>query len=238
MYKSVSLSCLLSVQSNAYYVAERPVSLKHAELKEKLAGRFIVLDGPDGCGKTTQAKVLAERLKETGLQTDLFRDPGATAIGEKIRRVLLDPEHDAMDVRCELLLYMAARAQLWAEKIVPALAAAKCVILDRWLSSTCAYQGYAGGSGIKHIIELAARALERPWPDLTIILDVDLDTAAKRLKQTPDRIEQKGRNFQDKVRTGFLELAALRDDVVVIEADDDIQQVHQKIVRLLQTRKW
>jgi dTMP kinase len=103
---------------------------------EKLAGKFIVLDGPDGCGKTTQVKLLEDWLGGQGVKTLTLRDPGGTAIGEKIRQILLNPEHVAMSVRTELLLYMAARAQLWEEKIAPALKEGKCVVLDRWLSST------------------------------------------------------------------------------------------------------
>jgi len=115
-------------------------------LKNKLSGKFIVLDGPDGCGKTTQAKLLAQWLQEQGVPTELFRDPGGTAIGEKIRQILLNSEHIAMSTATEVLLYMAARAQLWAEKIAPALKDNRCVVLDRWLSSTCAYQRHVGCS--------------------------------------------------------------------------------------------
>lgn len=116
-------------------------------LKDKLKGKFIVLDGPDGCGKSTQAKQLVQWLQEQGVPTSCFRDPGDTAIGEKIREILLSLAHEAMSTRTELLLYMAARAQLWAEKMAPALRENRCIVLDRWLSSTCAYQGYAGGFG-------------------------------------------------------------------------------------------
>ena len=150
------------------------------------AGKFIVLDGPDGCGKSTQAKMLAEYISDTGVEVQMFRDPGTTAIGEKIRRILLNPDHVAMSTRTELLLYMAARAQLWAECIAPALEAGRCVILDRWLSSTCAYQGFAGGFGSDNVIALAGSCLERLWPDVTIILDIDLETAAPRLNAELD----------------------------------------------------
>jgi dTMP kinase len=150
-------------------------------IQSKFSGRFIVLDGPDGCGKSTHSKLLIQWLKEQGVLTVGFRDPGDTDIGEKIRQILLSPEHDAMDTRTELLLYMAARAQLWAEKIAPALEANQCVVLDRWLSSTCAYQGCAGGFGLEKVIKIATDCLERVWPDLTIILDVDLQTSSQRL---------------------------------------------------------
>ena len=136
-----------------------------------------------------------------------MRDPGSTAIGEKIRHILLSPEHEAMSLRTEVLLYMAARAQLWSETLAPALAEGKCVVLDRWLSSTCAYQGYAGGFGIDNIIRLAHCSLERVWPDMTIILDTELATSSKRLKAQLDRMEQKGAEYHKKVRDGFLEVA-------------------------------
>ena len=199
-------------------------------MKNGFAGKFIVLDGPDGCGKSTQCKLLGEWLAEKGSEVEIFRDPGTTAIGEKIRYILLNPEHDAMDTRTELLLYMAARAQLWQEKISPALKQGKCVILDRWLSSTCAYQGHAGGFGIEKITKIAADCLERSWPDLTIILDVDLETAAPRLNSELDRMEQKSGNYHEKVREGFLELAKLRKEFVVVDASGDIETVHKKIV--------
>jgi len=201
-----------------------------------LAGKFIVLDGPDGCGKSTQVKLLAEKIGNTGIDVETYRDPGATKVGEGIRKILLDPSSGDIDVRCEMLLYMAARAQLWAEKISPALSSGKCVLLDRWLSSTCAYQGYAGGFGIRGVMKIAEDSLEKPLPDITIILDVDADTAAQRLKSTPDRMEQKGSSYHFKVREGFLKLPEYRDNIEVISAADDIRKVHRKILEKLNQR--
>ncbi len=206
-------------------------------MKSKFSGKFIVLDGPDGCGKTTQVKLLADWLKEQGVEIETFRDPGDTDIGEKIRRILLNPDHTAMNTRTELLLYMAARAQLWAEKIAPALKENKCVILDRWLSSTCAYQGFAGGFGIDNVIKIAADCLERPWPDSTIILDVDLETAANRLHRELDRMEQKGDDYHKKVREGFLELAKKNKSFVIIDAADDIETTHKKVIEAIEKIK-
>jgi dTMP kinase len=202
-------------------------------LNNKFSGKFIVLDGPDGCGKSTQAKLLVEWLQKQDVQTVGFRDPGDTAIGEKIRQILLSSEHHAMDTRTELLLYMASRAQLWAEKIALALKANRCVVLDRWLSSTCAYQGYAGGFGMDKVIKIATDCLERVWPDLTIILDVDLQTASQRLNRQLDRMEAKGDGYHQRVREGFLQLAKQQNNFLVVDANGDIEIVHKRILQLI-----
>ncbi|MCK4914165.1 MAG: dTMP kinase [Planctomycetes bacterium] len=199
-------------------------------MKNKFAGKFIVLDGPDGCGKTTQSELLTKWLENSGVKTASFRDPGGTAVGEQIRQILLNPEHAAMSERAELLLYMAARAQLWKEKISPALEMGKCVVLDRWLSSTCAYQGYAGGLGIENVIKLATDCLERVWPDLTIVLDIDLDVSARRLSSTPDRMEQKGKTYHAKVRDGFLKLARGRENFTIVNVSGSIEAVGEKVI--------
>jgi dTMP kinase len=208
--------------------------LSKTDLKEKFLGKFVVLDGPDGCGKTTHAKLLAEWLQKQGVPTTSFRDPGDTAIGEKIRQILLSPEHAAMSTQAEVLLYMAARAQLWQEKISPALRQNRCVVLDRWLSSTCAYQGYAGGFGMDKIMKIASDCLERVWPDLTIILDIDAKTGLSRLHRQFDRMEQKGDSYHEKVRQGFLQLAKEREDFAVVDATADIETVHRKVIEVLQ----
>ena len=202
-------------------------------MKDRLQGKFIVLDGPDGCGKSTQADLLVKWLQGQSVPVSRFRDPGDTAIGEKIREILLNPEHFAMDTRTELLLYMAARAQLWAEKIAPALKANHCVVLDRWLSSTCAYQGFAGGFGTEKVIRIATDCLERVWPDLTIILDVDLKTAAGRLDRQLDRMEAKGDRYHTKVRDGFLELARQRESYVVVDSNQSIDFVHKEVISII-----
>jgi dTMP kinase len=201
-------------------------------IAEKLKSRFIVFDGPDGCGKSTQTALLAKYLKKQGVKTSVFRDPGSTAVGEKIRKILLDAKNH-IDDRTELLLYMASRAQLWQECIAPALKRKNCVLLDRWLSSTCAYQGFAGGLGIGKVIDIAEHSLQRIWPDLTIILDIDLATARTRIKRGFDRMERKKAGYHKNVRAGFLELAESRDDIIVLDAQDNIETVHKKIVRTI-----
>ncbi|MBE0536733.1 MAG: dTMP kinase [Phycisphaerae bacterium] len=201
-----------------------------------LNGKFIVLDGPDGCGKSTQAHLLAEWIRAQGLDAVGFRDPGDTAVGEKIRDILLDPEHIALGPRAELLLYMAARAQLWEEKIAPALASGACVVMDRWVSSTCAYQGCAGGLGIQTVLRIAADSLERTWPDLTIVLDVDEAAAAARMNRQLDRMEQKGRQYHQKVRQGYLELARNYDAVVHLDATVSIEALHDQVIAAVRSR--
>ncbi|MBN2589940.1 MAG: dTMP kinase [Sedimentisphaerales bacterium] len=202
-------------------------------MNERLAGKFIVIDGPDGCGKSSQVKLLIEWLNAQGVSTARFRDPGDTPIGEKIREILLNPEHLSMCTETEVLLYMSARIQLWLEKIAPALKDNKCVILDRWLSSTYAYQGWAGGFGVDKIMKLANDCLERVWPDLTIILDVDTKTASKRLNRELDRMEAKGDIYHSKVRAGFLKFAEEHENAFVIDASQEIDNVHENVLRII-----
>jgi len=207
--------------------------LINKNLKSKFEGKFIVLDGPDGCGKSTQTKLLAQWLQRQGVAAETFRDPGDTAIGEKIRQILLNPEHIKMSTTTEVLLYMAARVQLWQEKIAPALEQKKCVILDRWLSSTCAYQGYAGGFGMNQVKKLAADSLGMPWPDLTVIVDVDLETAANRFSDKPDRMEAKPRQYHQEVREGFLRLSGQQERLLVVDGTGDIETVHERIKQVI-----
>ena len=199
-------------------------------------GKFMVLDGGDGCGKSTQAKMLREYVSAQGVEAVAFRDPGGTEIGEKIRDILLDPGHHKMGVAAELLLYMAARAQLWVECISPALDEGKCVVMDRWLSSTCAYQGYAGGAGIETILKIAADSLERVWPDVVVVLDVDLETAAARMDRELDRMEQKGDEYHEKVRQGFLKVAEMQECVSVVDATKDVDDIHKTVVKIIENK--
>ncbi|MCD6174552.1 MAG: dTMP kinase [Planctomycetes bacterium] len=202
-------------------------------MNEKLTGKFIVLDGPDGCGKSTQSRLLSEWIAEQGVDVVSYRDPGTTLVGEKIRNILLDTAHEGMGDNVEVLLYMAARAQLWKEHIGPDLAAGKCVLMDRWLSSTCAYQGFAGGFGIEKVIRIAMDSLERIWPDLTVVLDVDTETAAARMQRDLDRMEQKGDAYHVKVREGFLKLPDIEPSVKVVDARQTVEQVHKDILKLI-----
>jgi len=209
--------------------------LSSGDWTENVSGKFIVLDGPDGCGKSTQTGLLSRWLEAKGVRTSRFRDPGDTAISERIRDILLDREHISMTSRTEVLLYMAARAQLWAEQIAPALQKGKCVVLDRWISSTCAYQGHAGEFGIDRVVKVATDCLERVWPDLTIILDVDLKTSAARMPGTKDRIESKPEEYHQAVREGFLRLAEDCDGFVVVDAAGDVETVHAEVMEKVES---
>jgi len=171
---------------------------------ERLRGKFVVLDGPEGCGKSTQIQLLGRRLAEQGLAVKTFRDPGATRIGERIRDILLDPVHEEMAMRCEMLLYMAARAQMMSQSILPALRAGEVVLCDRFVSSTLAYQ--LGGEGLdaREIRAVADIAIQHRWPDLTIILDMPAEQSLARVQREKDRIERRPLEYHQRVRANFL----------------------------------
>ena len=165
---------------------------------------FLVLDGPEGCGKSTQARLLEQRLASLGRQSLLVRDPGTTRIGEQIRGILLDPDHTEMSMRCEMLLYMAARAQMMAEIIRPALDSGRDVICDRFVSSTLAYQ--LGGDGLSagEIRSVAEIAIRGRWPDVTLLLDLPADKSLARVTRAKDRIEQRPLSYHEQVRRNYL----------------------------------
>lgn len=169
-----------------------------------LAGRFVVFDGPDGSGKSTQFRRFAEHARAAGLEVVEVREPGGTPIGEKIRAILLDPANAEMTTRAEMLLYMASRAQLHEQRIAPALAAGALVLADRFISSTLAYQGTAGGLAEEEILAVAEVATGNHWPDLTVVFDVSTEVAMRRLSPLLDRMEQKGHEFHARVRAGYL----------------------------------
>jgi len=203
---------------------------------ESLRGRFLVFDGPDGSGKSTQCGHLADRCRAAGLTVCEARAPGGTPIGEQIRAILLDPTNDAMGVRCELMLYMASRAQLVEEHIAPALDRGEVVLSDRFISSTLAYQGAAGGIDAAAILDVGRVAVGGHWPDLTIIVDVDEATAAARLDRELDRIEQKDAAFHRRVRQGFLDQAAAQPEhTVVIDGRGDRDDVSSRLIETLAT---
>ncbi len=205
-----------------------------------LRGKFIVFDGTEGCGKSTQARLLRQRVVDdsaAGLSADdvlLVRDPGTTPIGEKVRAILLDPANAEMAMRCEMLLYMAARAQMMAQIIGPALEGGKLVICDRFVSSTLAYQ--LGGDGlttadIRGVAEIAIRGR---WPDLTILLEMPAERSMARVRRDKDRIEQRPIAYHEQVRRNYLAQAAEEPERYrVINADRGIEAVHEDVRRVV-----
>ncbi len=198
---------------------------------DSLAAKFIVFDGPDGCGKTTQRDRLARHLRDQGLDVVTCKDPGGTDVGDRIRHILLDYDLSDMAVRCEALLFMASRAQLVGQVIEPAIKQRKVVLCDRFVSATCAYQG-AAGHDVQRIIELAPYAIGNTWPDLTIVLDVEVETGFERTGRKPhhagknrkrkagqpgmfddavtDAMEARPIEFHRKVRQNFISLQNTR----------------------------
>jgi dTMP kinase len=208
--------------------APAPHDLSH------LKGEFIVLDGSEGCGKSTQIKLLTGTLEQAGLPVLSVRDPGTTAIGEQIRAMLLNPAHVEMNMRCEMLLYMAARAQMMAERILPALERGDVVLCDRFISSTLAYQ--VGGDGLtaEEIRAIGDVAIKGRWPDVTIILDMPVDQSMARVRREKDRIEQRPMEYFERVRRNYLEQARREPRrYQVVSADQPIDRVHAEILSAL-----
>ena len=196
---------------------------------------FIVLDGPDGCGKSTQARMLADRLA-AGADVLLTREPGGTPAGARIREVLLDPETGHLDPLAEAFLFCADRAQHVRTLIRPALQEGKVVICDRFASATVVYQGYAGRLGIELAEQLSAIATDGLQPDLLIVLDVDAETAAQRLDpERLDRIERNDGEFHRRVREGFIEYARKCGySAVIIDGSRTPEQVHCAVVEAVE----
>jgi dTMP kinase len=201
-------------------------------------GLFLCLDGPDGGGKTTQAALLAAWLRARGYEVVTCRDPGGTALGDRLRAILLDRSTTQLTLRAEMLLYMASRAQLVDEIVRPALAAGRIVLSDRFLLANLVYQGYAGGLPVEEVAQVGRAATGGLLPDLTLLLDVPPEVAKARVGSARDRIEDRPDAYRTRVREGFL--AAARDaregsypdypaPIVVIDASADPTVVTDRI---------
>jgi len=195
-----------------------------------LKNLLITFEGIDGCGKSTQASLLHDRLVAGGVPSVFFREPGGTAVGERIRSILLDTAFSEMSPSAELFLYLAARAQITVELVRPALSNGVTVILDRYLDSTAAYQGYARGIGIDSIRDLNRIATGCLVPDVTFLLDCSIPVALSRQKKTPDRLESEGDEFLNRVREGYLFISNSEPGrFVTLDGSLPVSQLHDMI---------
>jgi len=209
----------------------------------KTRGKFITLEGPEGSGKSTHARLLVAQLQAGGYSVITAREPGGTPVGEAVRRLL---QHDAggegLSAEAELFLFMASRAQLVRQVIAPALVEGVCVVCDRFADSTTAYQGYARGCDVETILILNALATGGLAPDLTILLDVDVKAGFDRLHERnrrhgveKDRIERETLVFHERVRSGYLDLARRWPQRIrVVDAARDEDAVQADIWELAQ----
>jgi dTMP kinase len=201
--------------------------------RDKARGRFVVFEGVDGSGKTTQAGLAAEELERRGRSVLMCRDPGGTPIGERIRAILLDTDHGEMTVQTELLLYMASRSQLVHDVIVPAVAAGRIVIADRFVLSSVVYQTVSGAlseSAVRSVTRVAVGDLA---PDLQVLLDVPVHEAAGRKLQPADRMEGKGEAFLQRVRLSYLAHAKREPNTVLLPGNEAVEQVHRRVMEEL-----
>lgn len=215
--------------------------------KPTVRGKFITFEGLDGCGKSTQLEKLATELRQHGIDLVTTREPGGTSIGERIRAVLLDSRTAGLDAHAEMALMFASRAQLIAEVIVPALEAGQWVLCDRFTDSTEAYQGAGRRLGSDAVLQLHKALCGGLWPDLTILMDCDVNSSVARARrrnqaaaqETSDenRFEKESYAFFTRVRNAFLEIAKREPQrVVLVDARPRLEIVHPQIVRVVLDR--
>src|SRR5437870_3874618 len=207
-------------------------------------GRFVSFEGIEGCGKTTQIALLSEYLTKHSVPHTITREPGGTAVGEGIRKILLNSETIHLTSASELLLFYASRSQNILEKIKPALERGEMVICDRFYHASMAYQGYGRGIPLDFIVRLTDLVCDRFRPEITILLDIEPAVGLARARaRNHGRIEDEGRFeaedlvFYTKVRNGYLDLASRDPRIRVIHADRSIDEVHREIVGILGLEK-
>lgn len=197
---------------------------------------FITFEGPEGSGKSTQARMLADALAARGIRVKLTREPGGDPVSEEIRKLLLDGADHSVADRAELLLYEAARAQHTKRVIRPHLDEGFTVISARYIDSTVAYQGYGSGLDIPLIHRLNTFATDGLMPDLTLLLDVDVEAGLKRQNQW-NRMERKAVEYHKRVREGFLEEARRHPErIVVVDASHDVASMHRRVLEVIEDR--
>jgi dTMP kinase len=194
---------------------------------------FVSLEGVDGSGKSTQTRLLVERL---GPETVAIREPGGTGAAERIRELLADPALE-IDPFAELLLFSAARADLLARVVRPALEEGRVVVADRFADSSVAYQGGARGLGTSHVLSLTDTVIDGLWPDLTILLRVDPEVGLGRA-ESDDRFEAEGLELQRAVAEAYEEIAIIASDrVVVVDAAGTVEEVHERVMAVVEERR-
>ncbi len=191
---------------------------------------FFVFDGIDGSGKSTQSRLFANWLAAQGREVVACRDPGSTALGDQLRALLLHDRTTSISRVSEMLLYMAARAQLVEEVIRPALEAGKCVVSDRYLLANVVYQGHGGGLDVEQLWQIGRVATQAIEPAITFLLDIDPTEAARRMQRPLDRMESQGHEFRQRVREGFLAEARRRPEAIrVVQADRSEAAIQEEI---------
>jgi dTMP kinase len=204
-------------------------------------GTFITFEGPDGSGKSTQMRLLAERLRSMGREVVETQEPGGTEIGLKIRAILLDSANHKLCAIAEMLLYFAARAQNFDERILPAWERGAVVLSDRFTDSTLAYQGGGRGLGEDVVMQLHNIACHGLNPDLTICIDIDTETGLQRTRtrngKQPDRMDEQAIEFHRKVREIYLELGRRHPErIKIVDGHGTMQAVSQRVWRLVEHR--
>ncbi|HEY3825019.1 MAG TPA: dTMP kinase [Bryobacteraceae bacterium] len=211
---------------------------------EARRGRFITFEGIDGCGKTTQFRLLAQWLRERGKDVVETVEPGGTAIGQQIRRILLDPASAEIQPRTELLLYFASRAQNVDQVIRPAIDSGRIVLCDRFTDSTFVYQGCGRGLDSDVVLDLDRIACRGLKPDITFLIDIDPETSLARARRRNERIgpaesriDDESAAFHERVRRGYLALAKTEPErIIVIDGAASIGDVAQRIRETLGSR--
>lgn len=201
-------------------------------------GKFITFEGCDGCGKSTQLRLLSEYLEKNGIAHIFTREPGGGKISEAIREILLNGKNSEMTDECEALLYAAARVQHLHDRVQPALEQGKLVVCDRYVDSSFAYQAYARGLGVDFIGKINAYAIENYSPDVTIFIDLSPEEAFKRKHGADenDRLEQAGMAFHQKVYEGYKAIAEKENRVAVVNGRQTPEEVFADVLQVLTER--
>lgn len=207
-------------------------------MNHQAKGLFITLEGGDGSGKTTVMREMEQVLREQGVEFVTTREPGGIEIAEKIRDIILNPQHTAMDARTEALLYAASRRQHLAEKVEPSLDKGITVLCDRFLDSSLAYQGYARGLGMDEVLEINLFATKGRFPDLTFYLDITPEAGLARIASSQsrevNRLDMESLQFHQKVREGYLLIGEMYPERIrIVDASLSKEQVAAEIRRQL-----